>query len=495
MRHATRSRATFFFWLAVIVAIGYLGYRFYSQFKVRGEKAPIELSLNVLPGGALAGKEQIVPIAILGSGPAGLAAALYGARGGVHTVVFEGKQPGGQLMGTSWVENWPGMTKRMGPDLIKGAREQASEFGALFAQDTVVKVDFSTWPFVLETAAGLKIQALSVIVATGATPRRLSDEKQTIEGEDTYWGKGVSTCATCDAAFCKNADVVIVGGGDAAVEDALQLASYARTITLVVRGESMRASASMQERLGAYKNVTIAYRSKPVAIKGDGNHVTGVEIESGGERRLIPISYLFLAIGHTPNTAPFKGVLPMDERGHLTVVGHTQQTGVRGIFAAGDVADPHYKQAGVAAGDGIRAGLDALEFLREIGFNGLVAKQYESHFFTPEGGVNRKALMELKTAEDLDRAVASHKTVVLDFYTQYCPSCSQLLPVLELAAAQHEDIFFYKVDAAQAQAVVTRLGIESVPTVVVLKDGAVVGRMHESMSFKDFNDFLMSAQA
>lgn len=480
-------------WIFILIVIGVggvLGFRFFQRFY---EIAP----RNSYALASISSLNQIIPVAVIGSGPAGLAAALYTARGGMHTVVFEGALPGGQLMGTSLVENWPGTPKKLGPDLIKGAHEQAAEFGAHFIHDTVIDVDFSQWPFVLKTENGLILRALTVIVASGATPRRLNAPGQpVVPGEDVFWGKGVSTCATCDAAFCRDADVAIVGGGDAAIEDALQLTPYARSITLLVRGDKMRATTVMQERLKAYKNIMVRYGTQVVAIEGGNGgdeHVTHVTVKKNGAAEQLLIRHLFLAIGHKPNVTPFEKYLKTDNDGYIKVFGHTQKTSVRGVFAAGDVADPRYRQAGVAAGDGIRAGLDALEFLRDIGFNSLVASQNEKRFFLPEGGAHRRPLKELKKHEDLDTVLASYENVVLDFYTEYCPSCAQLLPILELAATQNESIAFCKVDRLKVPKIGDRFNIESVPTVLVLHKGSVVGRIHKSMSLKEFNEFLAAA--
>ena len=475
-----------FFTLLVVGTGGVIGWIFLRNFYGGGVSHSYSIA-------SLEKVDQMIPVAVIGSGPAGLAAALYTARGGMHTVVFEGKLPGGQLMGTSLVENWPGAPKKLGPDLIKGAHAQAEEFGAHFIRDTVVDVDFSQWPFVLKTEDGLTLRALTVIIAAGATPRRLSTRQNNVPGEEEFWGRGVSTCATCDAAFCRGLDVAIVGGGDAAVEDALQLTAYARSITLLIRGEKMRATSLMQERLKAYKNITILPETQVVAIEGDATHVNRITVNKKGAAEQMPVRYLFLAVGHEPNVGPFAQSLSMDKDGHIKVFGHTQKTSLSGVFAAGDVADPRYRQAGVAAGDGIRAGLDALEFLRDIGFNSLVATQYEKSFFMPEGGMHRKALKELKKEEDLDAVLSSHETVVLDFYTEYCPSCAQLLPILELVATQFESTAFCKVDLLKVPAIGKRFEVSAVPTVVVLSKGSVVGRAHKSMSLKEFSDFLTEA--
>ena len=325
-------------------------------------------------------KNNILPVAIIGSGPAGLSSALYVSRGNVFTTVFQGSKPGGQLTGTSYVENWPGIQKMMGAEIINMLKEQAASFGATFSNDIVEKVDFSSWPYKLTTDSGKEIYALAVIIATGASPKKLN-----IEGEQEYWGKGVTTCAICDAPYHKGGQVVVIGGGDSAAEEALQLALYAKKVTMLVRGQTMRASASMQEKLKQYQNIEIMYNVGVNKILGDGAAVNSIEIIDNKTKQIskMPIGGVFLAIGHDPNTEIFKNFLKVDSTGYLIVKHPTQETSKHGVYAAGDVVDNRYRQAGVAAGDGIKAALDALEFLRMIGFSEKESENLKSKFFDP----------------------------------------------------------------------------------------------------------------
>ncbi len=430
-------------------------------------------------------KKNIVPVLVVGSGPAGLAAALYGARGGMHTVVVEGGQPGGQLMGTSWVENWPGMKKMLGPDLMRNAREQAQEFGVLFVQDSVVSVSTEVWPYVVTLASGKTLYALSLIVATGSEPRRLR-----IPGEDEYWGKGVSVCATCDAPFYKGADIAVIGGGDSALEEAIQLSSYADHIHLLVRGEKMRASQTMQERIKAYPQIEVHFNTQPKEVVGNGAQVTGLVVEKNGQVQQIPLQGIFLAIGHIPNSTFVSSVVACDEEGNILLEGKTQHTTVPGIFAAGDVADKRYRQAGIAAGAGIRAGLDALEFLTNIGIQRSFIEKIEQRLFVPEGGAQRLALPEIGTVKEFDQLLQQKRFVCVDFFSDMCPACVQLLPLLELAAFTRPAVSFVKVNAFKHDALKERFNIAKVPTTVLFVDGRVISRMSGPVSYQKLLEFI-----
>ncbi len=298
-------------------------------------------------------------LVIIGSGPAGLTAALYAARANLNPLVIEGSNPGGQLMNTTLVENWPGIKSIMGPKLMMDMKEHAKHFGTRFMAGNIINVDFKQRPFTLTTDNGKTIQAESVIVATGATPKRLG-----IPGEDTHWGKGVTTCAVCDGAFYPGKPVVIVGGGDTAMEDASFMTKFTDNITIVHILDKLTASAAMQKRVLNNPKINIIYNSTVTEIFGNDNGVTAATVthQKTDVQTKIDTNAVFVAIGYNPNTAIFKDQLELDNWGYLKVHDNTK-TSVEGVFSAGDVADFRYRQAITSAGSGCMAALDAERWL------------------------------------------------------------------------------------------------------------------------------------
>jgi thioredoxin reductase (NADPH) len=300
---------------------------------------------------------------ILGSGAAGLTAAIYAARANLSPLVFEGAQPGGQLTITSEVENYPGFKDGvLGPDLMAVFREQAARFGTEYVRADVESVDLETQPFRV-TAEGKTWTARALIVATGASAKLLG-----IASEAKLMGHGVSACATCDGYFFRNQRLLVVGGGDTAVEEATFLTKFASAVTIVHRRDTLRASQIMQERAKANPKISFIWNSvvEEVLDPGQGK-VTGVRLRdvTTGTTRVVETDGLFIAIGHQPNTKLFEGRLEMDAAGYLRTFGGTR-TNVAGVFAAGDVADPVYRQAVTAAGTGCMAALDAERYLAHL---------------------------------------------------------------------------------------------------------------------------------
>ncbi len=301
-------------------------------------------------------------LVIIGSGPAGYTAALYAARANLSPLLFEGLQPGGQLTITSDVENYPGFPEGiLGPELMEKMRGQAERFGTRFVLGDVTRVDFSTRPFKIWQDDQLYL-AEAVIVATGASAKWLG-----IPSEKKFQGKGVSACATCDGFFFKGVEVAVVGGGDTAVEEATFLTKYATKVILIHRRDALRASKIMADR--ARNNPKIAFEWNAVVdeVLGDDKGVTGVRLRSTHDNatRELAVKGLFMGIGHEPNTALFKGQLAMNAVGYLQIDAPSTHTSVPGVFAAGDVADPTYRQAVSAAGTGCMAAIDAERWLGE----------------------------------------------------------------------------------------------------------------------------------
>lgn len=343
--------------LTVLLVYGYKGVLI-SGFKTTKSEFPNYSSQLVKSS------SHVVPVVIIGAGPAGLSAGLYSSAQ-YDTVIIEGHAPS-LLTETSYVDNWLASPHELGATIIERSRKQVEAAGAKFIECSVTGIDCSQWPYVIHLDDGTTLQALSIIVATGARPRMLG-----VKGEREYWSKGVSACARCDAHFYSGKDVVVVGGGDSAIEEAIELARFAKKVTIVHRRNQLRAASRMQTRLNSYaEKINVVYDAHVQEIVGNDNFVTGVIIRhnSTGTVETIPADGCFLAVGHEPNTTLFKGILEMDNQGYLVLDYNSQRTSVSGVFAAGEVADSQYRQAIVAAGDGAKAAIDAIEFLESTGF-------------------------------------------------------------------------------------------------------------------------------
>ncbi|GAA5521763.1 thioredoxin-disulfide reductase [Aliifodinibius salicampi] len=302
-------------------------------------------------------------VVIVGSGPAGLTAALYAARADLNPIVFEGPEPGGQLMQTTDVENYPGYPEGvMGPKMMQDFREQAQRFGADTRYGMVTNIDFDERPYAMTIDEEVQIQAKAIIVSTGASAKWLG-----LDSEQRLRGKGVSACATCDGAFFRDEHVIVVGGGDTAMEEATFLTKFASKVTVLHRRQELRASKAMQTRAFNDKKIEFMWDTELEEVLGE-EAVNGVKVinnETQETTILDDVTGVFIAIGHKPNTDLFKGVVKMDDVGYIQTEGQSTKTGMPGIFACGDAMDAVYRQAVTAAGTGCKAALDAERYLAE----------------------------------------------------------------------------------------------------------------------------------
>jgi thioredoxin reductase (NADPH) len=309
-------------------------------------------------------EKEIRDVVIIGTGPAGYTAAIYTGRANLKPLVIEGHQPGGQLMITTDIENFPGFPEGIpGPELMSRMRQQAERFNTEFLFGSVVEADVSRSPFSLTLDSGRELLARTLIVATGANAKWLG-----IESEAVYRGRGVSACATCDGFFFKNCRVFVIGGGDTAMEEALYLTKFASEVVLVHRREEFRASKIMSLRAKKNPKITTMLNEVVDEILGDGMKVTGIRLKNvkTGELSEHSCDGVFMAIGHTPNADLFKGQLDMDDYGYIVTQAHSTETSVAGVFACGDVQDYVYRQAVTAVGTGCMAAVEAERYLDTI---------------------------------------------------------------------------------------------------------------------------------
>ena len=297
---------------------------------------------------------------IIGSGPSGYTAAIYTSRANLSPVLYEGIEPGGQLTTTTEIENFPGFTEGIdGPKLMDNMRQQALRFGADNRPGVITSVDLSSRPFHVIVNGEKEIQAEALIISTGAAAKYLG-----LPSEEKFKGMGVSACATCDGFFYRKKDVAVVGGGDTACEEATYLASICRQVYLIVRKPYLRASKAMQERVMNTPNIKVLFEHNTAEVLGDETGVTGALLrDNKGTETKIDIAGFFVAIGHHPNTEIFADQLELDAEGYIKTAAGSSRTSVEGVFAAGDVQDPHYRQAITAAGSGCMAALDCERFL------------------------------------------------------------------------------------------------------------------------------------
>ncbi|MBD2019746.1 thioredoxin-disulfide reductase, partial [Leptolyngbya sp. FACHB-36] len=382
-------------------------------------------------------------VVIIGSGPAGYTAAIYAARANLKPLVFEGFQagglPGGQLMTTTEVENFPGFPEGItGPQLMDRMKAQAIRWGAELYTEDVTFVDFSQRPFVIRSEER-EVRSHSVVIATGATAKRLG-----LPCEQSFWSRGISACAICDGAtpIFRGAELAVVGGGDTAAEESIYLTKYGDHVHMLIRGDRLRASKAMQDRVLKNPRITVHWNTEAVDVFGEEDHMKGIKLRDTktGEESMLHVKGLFYAIGHTPNTALFQGQLDLDDVGYVVTKHGSPETSIEGVFAAGDVQDHEYRQAITAAGSGCTAAMLAERWLS---LNGLIEEFHQTEASEkPETEPVAKKTEEQEASEyELDRTRheggyalrklyhESDRLIVVKYASPQCGPCHTLKPI------------------------------------------------------------------
>lgn len=422
-------------------------------------------------------------VVIIGSGPAGYTAAIYTARANLKPFMFEGFQagglPGGQLMTTTEVENFPGFPAGItGPALMDNMKAQAIRWGAELVTEDVEFVDLSQRPFVIRSSER-EILAHSVIIATGATAKRLG-----LPSEAEYWSRGISACAICDGAtpIFRKAELAVVGGGDSAAEEAVYLTKYGSHVHLLVRGDKMRASKAMQDRVLSNAKITVHWQTSIVDVFGDSQQMQGVAIKNHqtGEESQLSVKGLFYAIGHTPNTSLFQGQLELDEVGYI-VVQHGVATNVDGVFAAGDVQDHEYRQAITAAGTGCMAALSAERWLSA---NNLIQEFHQAAASAAPAETTTQPTENPDPASEFDPTQTRHqgsyalrklyhesdRLIMVKYASPQCGPCHTLKPILSKVVDEFDgQIHYIEIDIEQDPEIAEAAGVVGTPTIQFFK--------------------------
>lgn len=425
-------------------------------------------------------------LVIIGSGPSGYTAAIYAARANLKPVVFEGFQagglPGGQLMTTTEVENFPGFPQGItGPELMDKMKAQAERWGAELYTEDVIEVDLSQRPFTVRSEER-EIKTNSLVIATGATAKRLG-----LESEHQFWSRGISACAICDGAtpIFHRAKLAVIGAGDSAAEEAVYLTKYGDEVNLLVRGDTMRASKAMQDRVLNNPRITVHWNTEAVDVFGNDNHMEGVLVRNNktGEESKLDVRGLFYAIGHTPNTSLFKGQLELDDVGYIVTKPGSVETSVEGVFAAGDVQDHEFRQAITAAGTGCMAAMLAERWLSVTGLIQEFHQKPESPDNELEHQQNGKKVAT--TEEDFDINTTRHyggfalrklfhdsdRLLMVKYVSPGCGPCHTLKPILDKVVDEFDGkIHFVEIDISQDREIAENAQVSGTPTIQFFKN-------------------------
>lgn len=414
-------------------------------------------------------------VIIIGSGPAGYTAAIYAARAGLEPLVIAGSiTAGGALMNTTEVENFPGFVEGIqGPELMETLQAQAERFGAEILFDDVTEASLEGDIKTVKTGIGKEFSAKSVILAMGSAYRELG-----LEDEKRLSGKGVSWCATCDGFFFRDQEVVVVGGGDSAVEEATFLTRFASKVYLVHRRDELRASKIMADRAAADPKIEFVWNSQVVGLDGD-TKLEGVRVVNNvtGAESVLPATGLFVAIGHDPRSELVRGIVDTDPAGYVLVEGRTTATNLRGVFAAGDLVDSRYRQAITAAGSGCAAALDAQHFLDDLADAEAGEAVADAEAVVAAAAPAEAVSTPIHATEDSFQADVIHSDVpvVVDFWATWCPPCRAVAPILdELAEEYAGRVKIVKVDTDENPNLAMAYGVTSIPTMNFFKSGELV---------------------
>ena len=423
-------------------------------------------------------------LVIIGSGPAGYTAAIYAARANLKPVVFEGYQvgglPGGQLMTTTEVENFPGFPQGItGPELMDSMKAQAERWGAELHTEDVTFVDFSQRPFVVRSEER-EVKAYSIVIATGATAKRLG-----LPGEHQFWSQGISACAICDGAtpIFHRAELAVIGGGDSAAEESIYLTKYGDTVNMLVRGDKMRASKAMQDRVLSNPKITVHWNSDVVNVFGNDNHMEGVKIRNlkTGEETDLHVKGLFYAVGHKPNTDLFKGQLELDDVGYIVTKPGSVETSVEGVFAAGDVQDHEFRQAITAAGSGC---MGAMLAERWLSVNDLL-QEFRQVPQTANNELEHETQKQSTEPKEFDVQATRHeggyalrklfhdsdRLLVVKYVSPGCGPCHTLKPILNKVVDEFDGrIHFVEIDIEKDRDIAQNAGVNGTPTIQLFKN-------------------------